>query len=215
MFHDNSFKSQNPHSNDNPIPAEDHNSTDREGDRIQSSADDPYTNRQAKRDREYQQDYSDWISSLSAEQLKELKVAGVDKHQISYRAKGGPTIDLADSPAASYEPDIAAIIDAKHETGINNPTERNAYEVLRHFIAELMAHGNAPLMLDCLALILDLNIYEGESMADIGKRYGIGSKAVSRRCNELCEEFDLPQSRAMYRKKPRNRGQDSKHPELQ
>ena len=171
-----------------------------------------YAKRQAIKDQGYEDQYKLWTSQKSPEELKDMKALGLDKPLLDYVVKGKSKHDSADSPAASYEPDIAAIIDGENADGPDNHGFPDACEALRHFIAEVLTHSNTRLTIECLALIFNLDCYEGDSMTDIAKRHEISVEAVSKRCWNLCEKFKIPPSRAMYKRKIEHENPDPESP---
>lgn len=164
---------------------------------LSCSHDDTSVERQAKKDIEYQQYYEKWTSGMDASELQNLKDRGVDKPKIGYSAKGAPKADLADSSKASYEPDIAGLVDGDDEEDSDGSTVPDVLEVVRHLIAILMSDPNTRLTVECLALVLALRAYDGASMTEIAKCHGITPAAVSKRCVKLTEEFALTPPRAM------------------
>ena len=145
----------------------------------------------------YKQAYAKWTSQLGDSELQTLKDLNVDEPLVGYHGKGAPNQDLADSPAASYEPDIAAIIDGDQENEPEEPSGHNVVEALRHFIAYLLSHNNMRLTVECLALVVGLSAYGGKSMSAIAKRHGITPATVSKRCVKIAKDLGIPQSRAM------------------
>jgi hypothetical protein len=109
---------------------------------------------------------------------------------------------MAESSAASYTPDIAALVD--HETDESGTISHDAIEVLRLFVADLIAEGNTRLTVECLAVALSLSAYNGQSMTEIAKRHGVTRAAVSKRCVDITIQLNLPPSRAMRSEKARN-----------
>ncbi len=163
---------------------------------------DDYSLKQSARDAEYQREYHSWFESLSADEQRELKDQGLDAPVIARHGNGAPDHDIADSPRASYTPDIAALVD--HEDPDQSPPQmREATEILRHLVADLLSEGNTRLTLECLAVALGLSAYNGETMTDIAKRHGITRAAVSKRCVDITERLNLPPSRAMRSEKAR------------
>ncbi len=55
---------------------------------------------------------------------------------------GAPDRDMADSPLASHTPDIAALVDHEEEAPVTQPM-RDATEILRHLVADVISEGNA------------------------------------------------------------------------
>ena len=168
---------------------------DGEADSLASQAD--YCKHQAEMDAVYKRAYAKWTSQLSDSELQTLKALNVDKPLVGYHGKGAPNQDLADSPAASYEPDIAAIIDGDQENEPEETGGHNVVEALRHFIAYLLSHNNMRLTVECLALVVGLSAYGGKSMSAIAKRHGITPATVSKRCVKIAKDLGIPQSRAM------------------
>jgi len=78
-----------------------------------------------------------------------------------------------------------------------DPPTRGAVEVLSKMVAYLLSHRNVGLTLDCLALVFNLGVYNGESMTAIGNRHNITRQAVSTRCVDIAKDLDIPPSRAM------------------
>ena len=155
-----------------------------------------YVQRQAQKDAEYEREYRSWIESLSADERKEFEKAGLSDPMLARHGNGSPEQDLADSPLASHTPDIAALVD--HEDPDQQaPPMRDATEILRHLVADLISEDNTRLTLDCLSIALGLRVYSGDSMTLIAKRYGVTRAAVSKRCVDIVERLKLPPSRAM------------------
>jgi hypothetical protein len=133
---------------------------------------------------------------LPAEERKKLEKAGLATPCIQRHGNGAPEHDLAESSAASYTPDIAALVD--HDTDEQvTPPMRDATEILRHLVADVISEGNARLTVECLAVALGLSAYNGESMTEIATRYGISRAAVSKRCVDITNRLNLQPSRAM------------------
>jgi len=87
---------------------------------------------------------------------------------------------------------------------------RKAMQIVRMFLADAQAVGNARLTLDTLSLACGLSNYSGESMSTIARKHGISRAAVSKRCVDMIESLGLPPSRAMRqaahrRKRPRQK----------
>ena len=155
---------------------------------------DDYGRRQAAKDAEYQREYKAWIKSLPADERRKMEAQGLASPCLQRHGNGAPDHDMAESSAASYTPDIAAMID--NEAGPVLPA-REATDVLRHFVADVISEANARLTIECLAVALGLSAYNGESMTDIAKRHGISRAAVSKRCVDITTRLSLPPSRAM------------------
>ena len=156
-----------------------------------------YIEHQAVMDEKYKRDFKKWTSGMNPRELQKIKEMGLHQPKVSYKARGAPMGDLADSSMASYEPDIAALIDGEDENKSDEPSVPDVVEVLRHLLAILISYPNTRLTLDCLTLVFASRAYSGESMTEISKRHGIKPAAVSKRCVKLTKEFDIPPPRAM------------------
>ncbi len=157
---------------------------------------DDYAKKQAKRDADYEREYKAWVKSLPADELKQLEKSGLATPCLQRHGNGAPDHDMAESSLASYTPDIAALVD--HDTDEQGtPPMRDATEILRHLVADVISEGNARLTVDCLAVALGLSAYNGESMTEIATRHGISRAAVSKRCVDITTRLNLPPSRAM------------------
>jgi len=155
-----------------------------------------YSSRQAARDAEYERDYRRWVASLPPAERRRLRESGLDRPCVQRHGTGGAWGDAADSPLASHTPDIAALVDHEEEAPVTQPM-RDATEILRHLVADVISEGNARLTVECLAVAFGLSAYNGESMTEIAKRHGISRAAVSKRCVDITEKLNLPPSRAM------------------
>lgn len=157
---------------------------------------DDYAKKQAQRDAQYERDYRAWVESLPERERRQLEQAGLAKPCLQRHGNGAADHDMADSPLASHTPDIAAMVDPEPDEALPPPM-RDATEILRHLVADVISEGNARLTVECLAVALGLSAYNGESMTDIAKRHGISRAAVSKRCVDITERLNLPPSRAM------------------
>lgn len=75
--------------------------------------------------------------------------------------------------------------------------DRNAEHlaILRKFVY-VQLQTSRSLYIECFALALSI-LYDGCSMSDIAKRYGVTRALVSKKCIFICETFGVPPSRAM------------------
>ena len=162
---------------------------------------DDYARKQAAKDAEYERQYEAWVKSMTLEERREAESLGLLKPCLQRHGNGAPDHDIADSPAASHTPDMAALLD--RETDESDPITHDAIETLRHFVADLIAEGNTRLTVECLAVALGLSAYNGESMTEIARRHRITRAAVSKRCVDITERLNLPPSRAMRSKEAR------------
>jgi hypothetical protein len=162
---------------------------------------DDYAKRQTKRDAQYEREYEAWVKSMTLAERREAEKLGLLKSCIQRHGNGAADHDMAESSRASHTPDIAALVD--HEDEAAHPYSRDVIEVLRVFVADLIAAGNTRLTVECLAVALGLSAYNGESMTTIAKRHGVTRAAVSKRCVDITTQLNLPPSRAMRSEKAR------------
>ena len=163
---------------------------------------DDYAKKQSRRDGEYERQYEAWVKSMSLDERREAEKLGLLKPCLQRHGNGAADHDMADTPAASHTPDIAALVD--HDGDPAGAVTRDAIEVLRHFVADLISEGNTRLTVECLAVALGLSAYNGESMTTIAKRHGVSRAAVSKRCVDITQQLNLPPSRAMRSEKARH-----------
>jgi hypothetical protein len=170
---------------------------------------DDYARRQAAKDAEYQREYKAWIKSLPADERRKLEAQGLATPCLQRHGNGAPDHDMADSPAASYTPDIAAMIDGEPDEPSPDIVMKAATGILRSLVADLLAEGNSRLTLECLAVALGLSAYNGDSMTDIARRHGVTRAAISKRCVDITRRLKLLPSRAMRSLKARKTYQES------
>jgi hypothetical protein len=162
---------------------------------------DDYAKKQTKRDAQYERDYEAWVKSMTLAERREAEKLGLLKPCLQRHGNGAAEHDMAESSRASHTPDIAALVDHDDdESGIPN---HDAIEVLRHFVADLIAEGNTRLTVECLAIALGLRVYSGDSMTEVANRHGVTRAAVSKRCVDITNRLKLPPSRAMRSKRAR------------
>ncbi len=167
---------------------------------------DDYAKKQAKRDADYEREYKAWVKSLSADELKQLEKAGLATPMLARHGNGAADHDMADSSAASYTPDIAAMVDHEAEDLGQAETHgglKDATRILRHLVADVIKDANTRLTIECLAIALGLRVYAGESMTEIARRHAITRAAVSKRCVDITTRLNLQPSRAMRSKRAR------------
>jgi hypothetical protein len=169
---------------------------------------DDYAKKQSQRDAQYEREYEAWVKSMTPQERREAEKLGVLKSCVQRHGNGAAEQDMADSSAASHEPDIAALIDRDDEQ--TDTINHDAIEVLRHFVADLISEGNTRLTVECLAVALGLSAYNGESMTSIAKRHGVTRAAVSKRCVDITQQLNLPPSRAMRSEKARKTYRNSR-----
>lgn len=156
---------------------------------------DDYSKRQSAKNAEYESQYEAWVDSMSLDERREAEKLGLLKPCVQRYGNGAASGDSADSPIMRIGDDPALEVhepEAKPETAM-----RDATEILRHLVADLLTEGNTRLTVECLAVALGLSAYNGETMTDIAKRHGITRAAVSKRCVDITERLNLPPSRAM------------------
>jgi hypothetical protein len=147
-----------------------------------------YEDRQRERDREY----ADAWEKLSAKERRRLAKMGIS----------GP--DLPVYHTGKHDQDtlldrcVAPVVTSTEPAADTTDSGYSLIDVARMVIAELIAHNNIELAIDCLSLVSGLS-YGGQSMTDIARKYGISRAAVSKRCVEISNALGLPPSRAMRR----------------
>jgi len=164
---------------------------------------DDYAKKQAKRDAQYERDYDAWVQSMSLEERREAEKLGLLKPCIQRHGNGAAEHDMADSSAASYTPDIAAMVDHESEEAGPSNDMGDATRILRHLVADIISEDNTRLTIECLAIALGIRVYAGDSMTKVANRHGITRAAVSKRCVDITERLGLPPSRAMRSKRAR------------
>lgn len=145
--------------------------------------------RQRAKDEKSIPDYFQWTNSLSAEEFQKLVDLGVSKPEVNYHGRAARKQDFADSRAASYWPDMVAIVDRDHENGPELSSGVDASDVLRHFLAEVLPHKNIRLTFECLALVVGLRGRNEKSMTAIAMKHGITVAAVGEHCVKFAKEF--------------------------
>lgn len=92
------------------------------------------------------------------------------------------------------------------------PKEDRVCETIRRIIGELLCQSNPALALECFSVVTGIG-YLGDSMTEIGKRHGVTRAAVSKRCIQYADAFDLDSSRAMRKRRSPKRLSD-RRPEV-
>lgn len=163
-----------------------------------------YAAKQFANDQVYRDEFLKFVASLPPELREEYRKAGVDSPLMPHtKATGCEDHDMADDPQACEWPDMASALDSVTESPVK-PAPSNAgqieaeemWAILRRVFADLLAHKDAKLSLECLALISGVQ-FSGNSMVEIAKKHAVSRAAVSKRCVELCARIGLPPSRAM------------------
>ncbi len=175
------------------------------------------------RNTRYVRDYEAWVESLEPKERAELKALNLDKPlPDDHRANGtGLSEDIANSPLASYEPDMAELLDSDasdfSQSADEAPSNESAadisttaapdpdliWDVMRRLIGEILDAPNRSLTTECLAAVSGMS-YMGDSLTSIAKRHRVSRAAVSKRCVELSEKLALLPSRAMRTLTARN-----------
>lgn len=166
---------------------------------------DDYARKQAAKDAEYERQYEAWVKSMTLEERREAESLGLLKPCLQRHGNGAPDHDIADSPAASHTPDIAALVDHDEHTQeeVIAAGMAEANRILRHLVADLIDEANMRLTIECLAISLGLSAYNGDSMTSIAKRCGVTRAAVSKRCVDITKRLKVLPSRAMRSTKAR------------
>lgn len=145
----------------------------------------PYEDRQRVRDRQYA---AAW-ETLSPTERRRLAKAGISGPELPVYATGKRDHDLI------LERCIAPVV-TEPDDGEEVTEHYAPLDVVRRIVAELAAQDNIQLSSDCLSLVTGIS-YDGSSMTDIAKKYGITRAAVSKRCVEISNALGLPPSRSM------------------
>jgi hypothetical protein len=152
-----------------------------------------YHQRQAEADQEYQQAYTAWLNSMTAQEREQLTALGLDSPEIPKRSAGiGVSRDAAEQSAAQTLDEIAA---PDAEQGISAGDLR-IMEALQRLIGELVTDRNPRLAIETLALVCSI-AYQGNSLTEIAARHGLTRAAVSKRCLELSERLGVKNRRAL------------------
>ena len=158
-----------------------------------------YIASQSVKNARYKREYESWIAGLSPKERARFEAEGLaapcmDDQPASHC---GLTVDIAESPVASDDFDIAEAIDPKPApTPGDGLTDEALWDIVRRLIGEILGMQNRSLTVECLAIVSGLS-YFGDSMSEIAMRHGVTRAAVSKRCVELTERLSLPPSRAM------------------
>jgi len=158
-----------------------------------------YASSQSVKNARYKREYEAWIAGLSPKERARFEAEGLaapcmDDQPASHC---GLTVDIAESPVASDDFDIAKAIDPPPAPNPGDGLTNEAlWDVLRRLLGEILGMQNRSLTVECLAIVSGLS-YVGDSMSEIATRHGVTRAAVSKRCVELSERLSLPPSRAM------------------
>lgn len=166
------------------------------------------------RDATYAREYEAWVAAMSPEERAKLAALNLDKPMLDHDRSSGTGFeeDMADSNLASYEPDMADLVDGGAEDGDgaadNEPaaekpdsspaamSNEGLWDALRRLLGEILVMPNRSLTVECLAVVSGLS-YMGDSLTEIARRHRVTRAAVSKRCVHLTERLSLPPSRAM------------------
>ena len=164
-----------------------------------------YAKKQARLDAQYERDYEAWVQSMTLAERREAEKLGLLKPSLQRHGNGAADHDIADSPAASHTPDIAALVDHEddRQQEVIAAGMAEANRILRHLVADLIDETNMRLTIECLATALGLSAYNGDSMTSIAKRCGVTRAAVSKRCVDITNRLKVLPSRAMRSVKAR------------
>ncbi len=158
---------------------------------------DDYARRQSAKDAKYESDYKAWVDSMTPEERRDAEKLGLLEPCVARHGNGAASGDSADSRHMRTGDDPALVSSAIEPEEVAAMPMHIVADILRHFVADLMADANTRLTVECLAVSLGLSAYNGESMTDIANRHGITRAAVSKRCVDITERLNLPPSRAM------------------
>lgn len=172
---------------------------------------DDYSSKQVRYERAHAEQYKAWLEAMPEDERHRMEELGLGGPGLPGHGNGSPDQDAAESPRASCNPDMAALVDQHQKdvagwmkyTRSMRLEEREkaalslAVKILRHFMADILAEGNARLTIECFGAAMGLSAYDGDSMTEIGRRYGVTRQAVSKRCVDITRRLNLPPSRAM------------------
>ena len=156
-----------------------------------------YAASQSMKNTRYKLEYERWVAGLSPEERARLAAKGLATPCLDDQPAShcGLTVDIAESPFASDNFDIADAIDPEPQSG-HSLTDEALWDIVRRLIGEILGMQNRSLTVECLAIVSGLS-YFGDSMCEIARRHGVTRAAVSKRCVELTERLSLAPSRAM------------------
>lgn len=150
----------------------------------------------------YVDEYERWVNSLSPEDREELKRHGVDRPDLPSLCANTREIDLADSPLASEEPDLAGQIDGRAACG-SEPGDEDRSDILASFCARLRSCSNPALVFDAVCYATGVLAIEGKTATDLAIQHGVTKQAFSKVAVQWCETFGLRPSRSMKSKRAR------------
>jgi len=168
---------------------------------------DDYAKRQAERDQRYRDAWKkpetlDWIASLPSEERRKLEAEGLLAPLLP---KDGSGVlldgDLADSPLAASDPDIAEQIDGSKP--IENADAQARSDVLASFCARMRGCANPALVFDAVCYGTGVLAIEGQSATELAAKHGVTKQAFSKIAVEWCTKFGLPPARSMKSKRAR------------
>ncbi len=169
---------------------------------------DDYANRQATRDREYAAAYEtpevrQWLESLGPEERRRLESEGLLKPMIDRRGGSVSEDDIAESPLASYEPDIIGEIDRGDSPADTGDTADHRSDTLASFCARIRSAKNPLLVFDAVCFATGVLALDGESQTELAKRHGVSRAAFSKIATQWCKTFGIKPSRGMKSEKAR------------
>lgn len=151
----------------------------------------------------YVDEYERWIESMSPEERDELKRLGVDHPDLPSDRANVREKDLADSPLASVEPDIAAEIDHPETCPPGAHADDARSDILASFCARIRSCSNPSLVFDAICFATGISALEGQSATELAEQHGVTKQAFSKVAVQWCETFGLQPSRSMKSKKAR------------
>jgi len=168
---------------------------------------DDYANRQAERDQRYRDAWKNpetlaWIESLPPEERRRLESEGLLAPLLP--KDGGGTLidgDLAESPLASFTPDMAEAVDGR--AACENADAQARSDVLASFCARMRGCANPALVFDAVCYGTGVLAIEGQSATQLAAKHGVTKQAFSKIAVEWCTKFGLPPARSMKSKRAR------------
>ena len=162
---------------------------------------DDYRPKQNARDADYRREYAAWLASLTPAELARVKAAGLGEPVRDDSGHGAnfSERDIAESPlAAVFSHPLESIEPAcdQPDYQARHTDAEWVWDAVRRLLGELLSQKNARLTLECMAIVSGV-AFLGDSMSEVGRRYGLSRAAVSKRCIELARKIGVPPSRAM------------------
>ena len=163
-----------------------------------------YSDRQAKYDSAYSNDYTEWVTSSSPSLRAKLDAMGLSKPDATRNTCTRPYDAATLDRTAAPEPTPAAAAELADEPATTAPSTTTAADVLSSFCARIRSHPNPLLAFDAACFASGLMDIEGLSETSLAKLHRVTRSAFSKLVVQWSEIFDLPPSRGMRSKRARH-----------